>query len=147
MDYCGDSAASIRTLNAARHVTLGHHRNCLDFDLGTVFDKCRDLDERHGREMPANHLAVGFADLAKASEILVLVRDIPSKTHDAPGSRTGLSQYGDDVGQGLPDLDNKIIALELLLTVPADLARHADQSSFGNHAVGEALGAPPVFRV
>ena len=88
-------------------ITLAHHRDCLDFDLGTVFDECRDLDERHRREMPANHRAVGFADLAKASEIFVLVGDIPGETHDALGPRAGLGQYGDDVGQRLPTWTTK----------------------------------------
>ena len=61
------------------------------------------------------------------------------------GPRSGLGQHLDDVGKRLLDLGDEIVAGELLLRVPADLAGNEDLPAFRGHAVGEALGGGPVL--
>ena len=43
----------------------GHHRRRLDLDLGAVLHQRHHLHQRHGREVPAQHAAIGGADVAQ----------------------------------------------------------------------------------
>ena len=55
------------------------------------------------------------------------------------GPRAGLGQHLDDVDERLLDLGDEIVAGELLLGVPADLAGDEHLPALGGDAVGEAL--------
>ena len=61
------------------------------------------------------------------------------------GARARLGQHLDDVAQRLLDLGDEIVAAELLLRIPANLAGNEDLPSFRDHAVGEAFGGGPVL--
>ena len=63
------------------------------------------------------------------------------------GPCTGLGQHLHDVAQRLLGLGGKIVALEHLLGIPADLARDKDLLALGGDAVGKALGRCPMLGV
>src|SRR5262249_32912938 len=58
-----------------------------------------------------------------------------------------LGQNRDDIGQGLFDLDHKVLAFELLARIPSDLAGDEQEAPFGDYAVAEALGFRPMLGV
>src|SRR5450432_1136515 len=49
---------------AAMGVVVRYHGSCLDLDQRLLFDQAAHLDNRHGREVFAQHLAVGGTDVA-----------------------------------------------------------------------------------
>ena len=53
----------------------------------------------------------------------------------------------DDVLKGLADLRNEVLALELLLGVPADLAGDENEASRRDYPVGITFGLLPVPRI
>ena len=62
-----------------------------------------------------------------------------------PGATLG--QHRQHIAQGLRGLGNEIIALELLLRVPANLTAHKNLGAACGHAVGVALGRHPAGRM
>lgn len=55
-----------RSVFAAGWVRLSrHHGGRFDLDLRSVLNECADLDQRHRREVPAHHPAVGIAQFAQ----------------------------------------------------------------------------------
>src|SRR5690606_37054957 len=88
--------------------------------------------------MPADHVAVGRADLRLPGEVARLVGDEPGHAHDVLGPAAGLVENCHDVFQRLPDLADEIVRLEDLVAVPADLAAEPDGAALRDHAVGIA---------
>ncbi len=118
-----------------------------DLDAGAIGDESGDLDQGHGREGAAHDVAICPADLADARDILLLVEHVPGHARDMLGLGAGSGQHLDRVVERLAHLRHEIVALELLLGVPADLPRDEDQRAAADDAVGIAFGPGPTRRV
>src|SRR6185369_12217575 len=104
-------------------VSVRHNRRRLDLDLRAVLDEGRDLHQGHGREMAADHLAVGLADFSEARDVLLLVGHVPGEADQVFGLGAALGRY--------------------LLAVPADLAGDEDERAARSDAVGIAFRFRP----
>ena len=87
--------------------------------------------------------AIGLSDLALASDIFGLVGHVPGEPHEMARLTARSRQHVDDVFQRLLDLGDEIVALELRLRVPADLAGDENLAALRGDAVGVALGREP----
>ena len=81
----------------------------LDLDQGLVLDQAGDDDHGHHREVAAHDPAVGFADLALAGEVFLLVGDVPGQAGDVAGLAAGGADDGDDVGERLLHLADEVV--------------------------------------
>ena len=63
------------------------------------------------------------------------------------GTGAARFQDGGDVLQRLPGLGNKVVAVERLLRIPADLAADKQQGAARQDAVGVTPGFGPVGRL
>ena len=97
--------------------------------------------------MAADHLAVNLAQLFEAGVVLAAVQDVPRHAHHVLRPGTPFGQHRQHIAQGLRGLGDEIIALELLLRIPANLAANKDLGATCGHAVGVALGRHPAGRM
>ena len=81
-----------------------YHRGRFDLHLRALLHERDDLHDRHRRIVPADHVAVGSADLLHLRAILVEVRDEPREAHQVLGTAAGLREQRDDILQRLPQL-------------------------------------------
>src|ERR1700740_266660 len=93
---------------------------CLNLDLGAILDKGNDLHGGHGREVPADDLAIHLAD--------------------------GF-QEGDDILKCLAPLLDEVVAFDLAGSIPADLTADEHHAAGCRHAIGIADRLGPAFRL
>src|SRR6202035_1461776 len=125
----------------------GNDSGRFDLDAGAVGDQSAHLHQGYGREGAADDVAIGGADRGGARRIFLLVEDVPGHAGDMLGLGAGGGENLDDVAKGLTDLRHEIVAVELLLGVPADLAGDENQSAAADDAVRVSLGTRPPLRV
>ncbi len=109
-------------------------------------DQPGDLDHRHGREMPAHHLAIGGAERGQVGEILVDVADVPGQPHDVLRLGAGFRQHRGDVLERELHLRDEAVG-EAALAVLADHAADEHHLAAREDAVGEALRPRPAGRL
>ena len=76
--------------------------------------------------MLANDIAIGATHGRQILEILFAIRDVPGHPRDVFWLCAGAGQHRHHVLQRLPDLANKVVVLESLVTGPADLTAAED---------------------
>ena len=86
--------------------------------------------------------AIAFADLSGALAIFDLVRHVNYQPRNVRGLSTGVVQHGDYVSEGFVELFDKIVADDLLILVPGDLACYKKQLAAGlcEHSVSKRFG-------
>ncbi len=95
--------------------------------------------------MPSDYVAIGLADAFEVGEIFGFVGEIPSHRRDVFRSSSRFAEHCNDVLQRLAHLADKIVGLELLLPVPADLAADKDLPPARGNAVGVAYRFRPAL--
>src|SRR4030095_9793742 len=118
-----------------------------DFDLGPLLHEAAHLDESHRRIVAPDDDAIGLADLLPARQVFPLVGHIPVETDDMLGTGACFSENCDYVFESSSRLIDEIVALELLLGVPANLPADKDRGTRSDHAVGVAGCTLPTLRV
>ncbi len=126
---------------------VGNHSRRLDLDLGTILDEAGDLDQGHSREMPTYDRTIGGADFGKTVQVVTLVKDVPGQAHDVLRSCISFLQDGDNVFQRPLNLAHEVVRLELLLSIPADLACNKNLPAGCGNAVGISARPLPICRI
>ena len=93
--------------------------------------------------MPAEHAPIGFADLALPRHIFGLVNHIPVEPDEMPRLAAGGFDNIGNVAQGLLDLADEVVGLELRLRVPADLSGDEELPTGGDDALSEGIARLP----
>ncbi len=87
------------------------------------------------------------ANPGECGVVLVAAGDVPGHAHDVLGACAGTGKHGDDIGERLPHLRREVVADEVLLGIPADLARDIHLAALGSDAVRVAARPRPTRRL
>src|SRR5216683_288745 len=97
--------------------------------------------------MPTDRPTVHVSNFALTRGIVGFVGDVPVKANEMPRLSAGRREDLDDIFQRLLDLDDEVVALELRLGIPANLASKENLSTLRGDAVGIAFWRRPMLRL
>ena len=132
-----DVSGSIRPRPPSLHTTAvtSHYRRHFNLHLSPLFNQRCHVHTAHGRKVAAHHCAVDSAQLLETGNVLGAVQDVPGHAGDVLRACAGLGQHGDDIAKRLGGLQDEVVALKLLLGVPADLAADKYLGAMGGNAM------------
>ena len=87
-------------LSRQLHATA-HHRRRFDLDHRFRLDQRGDRNHGHGREMPAEGLAIDRPQFLEAGAIGLDIRDVPGQAHDILDASAAGLDHRSDVEEGL----------------------------------------------
>src|SRR3974390_952401 len=146
-DYRSGAAPCLTEVNRLPRLNPASRRRCCEasaprgagddsgrfkLDLCGMIEEIRDEDHAHRGEVPAHEFPPYPPQLGSRQEIGRLVDAIGRHSTNVVGTATGLREHGKHVLQRLLELRDQLVAVKLLLFIPADLACDEPNPTGGN---------------